>query len=173
MQDAAGRLALIRHGGIDEHFVEREAFGDALGQFDIGENAARDRQIARPLAGKNFVKRGERHLFEDLLGRGRDILAPRACGQPLEIGDDLLELDIGANLTVVQHAVVTPEFFAMDRLAKRGEAQHLALVAIGTKPEAGGRGVVEEAQAVGLVLRTPQFAPNRPRRQTGRRAVRL
>ena len=77
LQDAAGRLALIRHGGIDEHFLEREAFGDALGQLDIGENAARDRQIARPLARKDLVKRGERHLFKDLLHRGRDILAPR------------------------------------------------------------------------------------------------
>ncbi len=96
LKHSARGLTLIGHRGIDEDFVEGKPLGDALGQFDVGENAARDRQIARTLPLENPVQRGERHLLENLLHRGGDILTPPARGQLLQPGHDFAHPDVGS-----------------------------------------------------------------------------
>ena len=78
-RDVAIALSNVVAGIVER----RKPLGDALGQFDVGENAARDRQIARTLPLENPVQRGERHLLENLLHRGGDIFTPAARGQLL------------------------------------------------------------------------------------------
>ena len=151
MKHSARGLTLIGHRRIDEDFVEGKPLGDALGQFHVGEDAARRGQIARTLALENPVERGERHLLENLLHRSRDILAPPARGQLLQLGRDFAHPDVGCYLTVPANAIMSQQRPRMDRLAKGGEAQHLAFVPQTAKAEDLGRDGVELAEAIGVV----------------------
>ena len=95
LKHSARGLTLIGHRGIDEDFVEGKPLGDALGQFDVGENAA---EIAK-LRGRSRSK---------ILSSEASVTCSRTCcteaaissrrrrGQLLQPGHDFAHSDVGS-----------------------------------------------------------------------------
>ena len=151
-QRTADRQAFVAHRRKDEDPVEIELLRQQPVEAHIGEHAAGKPEVARRTPLQQAPHRGEHGIFQHLLNRGRDILAPALFGDSLhKIVHREVIAEIGPYAAVTIDVESRGDAVGEGRLSERGQAGELALVPVRPEAKRAGRRRIGNAEAVDLI----------------------